>query len=225
MPETIEEVRALDRPLVVLIGGGTGVGKSTVATRVARTLGIPRVLSTDFTREVLRSVVDERIAPELARSSFELDGRPSPDGATDHAEFERQAEQVLVGVRAEIERALREGTSLILEGIHLVPGRVDIDAVSKGLVVYVILTVDDGEDLPERFQARAEASERAAGRYLEGLGAIRGLQAHLDAAARRAGIPVIENRQLDATVRRVMDLIFAAIEGARPARGPAPTSP
>jgi 2-phosphoglycerate kinase len=183
------------------------------------------VLGTDFTREVLRSVVDERIAPELARSSFELDGRPSQDGATDHAEFERQAEQVLVGVRAEIERAVREGTSLIIEGIHLVPGRVELDAVGSGLLVHVILTVDDSDDLLERFEARAESSERPARRYQDGLGAIRGLHAHLIAAARRAGIPVMENRQLDATVRRVLDLIFAAIEGARPARGPAPTSP
>src|SRR5918997_3108823 len=35
----------LDRPLVVLIGGATGTGKSTVATQLAHHLGITRVSS------------------------------------------------------------------------------------------------------------------------------------------------------------------------------------
>ena len=218
----MDELRALERPLVVLIGGGTGVGKSTVATQLARDLGITRVLGTDFTREVLRSVVPERIAPELSRSSFELDQGLSPNDAMAHAEFERQAQEVLVGVGAEIERALREGTSVILEGIHLFPGLVDLGAVSNGLVVYVILTVDDRDALVDRFEGRARASERPAGRYEEGLEAIRNLQAHFVNAARRSGVPVIENLQVDTTVRRLLDLIFAAVEAVRPPRGPEP---
>ena len=203
----------LEGPLAVLIGGGTGVGKSTVATQVARELGIARVSSTDFIREVLRSVVPETIAPELSRSSFELDGQVSGGAASTHAEFERQAQQVLVGVRAEVRRAVREGTSLILEGIHLWPGLIDLAEVSDGLVIHVILAVDDADDLVGRFELRAKASQRPAGRYEEELQAIRGLQAHLVADARRTGVPVIENRHLEGTVRRLLDLIFAA---ARP---------
>ena len=37
----------LDRPLVVLLGGTTGVGKSTVAAMLAGRLGITRVIATD----------------------------------------------------------------------------------------------------------------------------------------------------------------------------------
>lgn len=199
------------RPLVVLIGGATGVGKSTVATELARRLGIARVSSTDFIREVLRSVVPEAIAPELSRSSFELDNGHSRNGAGPHAEFERQARQVLVGVHAEIERAAREGIPLILEGIHLFPGLVDVGALPCGLAVHVVLTVDDGEDHQHRFVLRGESSARPAGRYEDGLGAIRELQEHLVATARTLGIPVVENRHLDTTVRRLQDLIFDAV--------------
>ena len=51
------------RPIVVLIGGATGVGKSTVATKLAARLGITRVIPTDTVREVMRTHAMQ--APEL----------------------------------------------------------------------------------------------------------------------------------------------------------------
>lgn len=202
--------------LVVLIGGGTGVGKSTVATRLARDLGITRVSSTDLIREILRSAVPEHMAPELARSSFELD-RHSPPRS--HAEFDRQARRVLVGVRAEIDRAVREGTSLILEGIHLCPGLMDLGAAPGSIAVHVVLTVDDRDALVRRLEKRGDESARPAERYEDGLEAIRELQAHLVTTARRAGVPVIENRRVDATVRVMRHLIGEAVERVPPAQG------
>ena len=50
----------LDRPLVVLIGGTTGVGKSTLATMLAARLGINRVIATDVIRQVLRAFFTPR---------------------------------------------------------------------------------------------------------------------------------------------------------------------
>lgn len=222
--ETVERFRrwhdfqTLDRPLVVLLGGASGVGKSTIATQLARHLGITRVASTDFIRQVLRSVVPDAIAPELSRSSFELDRGVSQNGAVRHAEFERQAQQVLVGVRATIERAAQEGMSLILEGIHLFPGLIDVRAPSDSLVVHVVLTVDDQDDHAQRFAVRAGASQRPAERYEEGLEAIRELHHHVVATARRTGIPAVENRDEDTTVRRVLDLVFAAVGDVLPAQ-------
>ena len=42
-----QDVQRLDVPLVILIGGATGVGKSTIATHLAHRLGIVRVVATD----------------------------------------------------------------------------------------------------------------------------------------------------------------------------------
>jgi 2-phosphoglycerate kinase len=210
------EFETLERPLIVLIGGGTGVGKSTVATQLAYSLGITRVSSTDFIRQVLRSVVPEAIAPELSRSSFELDDGHPPDGDGRHAEFERQAGEVMVGVRATIERAVAEGMSLIVEGIHLLPQLVDLVAVTDGFVVYVVLSVEDGDDHRDRFALRARAADRPAARYQSNLGKIRALQDHVVATASRAGIPVLANRHVDTTVRSVLDLIFAKFDEALP---------
>ena len=48
-------LQALDVPIVLLVGGATGTGKSTVATEAAHRLGITRVTSTDFIRQTIRA--------------------------------------------------------------------------------------------------------------------------------------------------------------------------
>ena len=55
--ERWREVERLDVPLVILIGGATGVGKSTIATQLAARLGIVRVVATDAIREVMRAML------------------------------------------------------------------------------------------------------------------------------------------------------------------------
>jgi 2-phosphoglycerate kinase len=129
----------------------------------------------------------------------------------------------LVGVRAMIERAVLEGKPFILEGVHLFPGLVDLHAVPDSIVVHVVLTVPDRNDHSHRFALRAGASARPAGRYDEGLDAIRDLQEYLVASARRSSIPVVENHDLGTTVRRVLDLVFAAVRVVPPRRGLEPT--
>ena len=221
-PRVARDLELLERPLVVLIGGGTGVGKSTVATQLAYSLGITRVSSTDLIRQVLRSAVPEAIAPELSRSSFELDHGRVRKGAKRHSEFERQAQQVMVGVRATIERAVAEGMPLIIEGIHLLPELVDVDAVPDSLIVHVVLSVEDEGDHWNRFTVRGRDSERAAGRYQASLQRIRDLQDHVVATAHRTGTPVLANRHLHTTVRNVLDVIFAAVDEVLAPREAAP---
>ena len=65
------EVRRAGHPIIVLLGGATGVGKSTVATRLAARLGISQVVATDSVREVMRGIFPEEILPTLHVSSFE----------------------------------------------------------------------------------------------------------------------------------------------------------
>src|SRR4029453_18034384 len=64
----------LDRPLVVLLGGTTGVGKSTIATMLAARLGINRVIATDVIRQVLRAFFTAEAMPSVHHSAFDAGG-------------------------------------------------------------------------------------------------------------------------------------------------------
>ena len=60
-----DSLRDLDLPIIVLVGGATGTGKSTVATEVAYRLGITRVTSTDFVRQTMRAFLSQEFMPSI----------------------------------------------------------------------------------------------------------------------------------------------------------------
>ena len=107
-----QSVSELDMPLILLLGGATGVGKSTIATQLATRLGITRVISTDAVREILRSALTSNMFPWLYASSFEADKavrQPIPhSGDRLIIGFREQAQSVAVGAQALIDRAIRE---------------------------------------------------------------------------------------------------------------------
>jgi len=122
----LQALRELDLPIVLLIGGATGTGKSTVATEIAHRLGITRVTSTDTVRQTMRAFFSQKFMPSIHYSSFEA-GPAVRIHESDEADaallgFKEQTRNVLVGVKAVIARALEESYSLAVEGVHLVPG-------------------------------------------------------------------------------------------------------
>ena len=211
-------VQSLDVPLVILIGGATGAGKSTVATQLAARMGIVRVIATDAIREVMRAVVPEVVMPTLHVSSFELDRGPRADGDDPLlAGFREQAATVGIGIRALVERAAKEGTSMVVEGVHVVPGSFDADAEHlRVLAVPFVLGVEDEARHRSHLSARGTAtSSRPASRYVNRIDGIRRLQRFVQEQAVAHGVPVIANHGFDQTIADVVDLVMErAIERA-----------
>jgi 2-phosphoglycerate kinase len=220
-----QSVEELELPLIVLIGGTTGVGKSTIATQLAARLGITRIMSTDAVREVMRSLFSEHIMPTLHTSSFEARTAvrgPLPRSADPViVGFEEQVRAVSVGIEALIERSVLEGTDLIIEGAHLVPGFIGGAWEDKAVVVPIVITVDDEDVHRSHFFLRAtEAGQRNVERYLTEFDNIRKLQKYIRAAALQNEAPVIASYSLDATLGSVIDhVVERAVERTRAAGG------
>ncbi|MEO8291267.1 MAG: hypothetical protein ABI649_09780 [Gaiellaceae bacterium] len=213
----LEALRQLEIPLLVLVGGATGTGKSTVATEVAHRLGITRVTSTDVVRQTMRAFFSREFMPSIHYSSFEAGpaatvSAKDPDADRNLVGFLEQTRNVLVGVRAVLGRAIEEGYSLALEGVHIVPGM--IQPQNGALVCKVLLAIEDEEEHASHFWTRDAASEglRPFEKYLQALPEIRRIQDYLVEQAGKAGVPVIENSHMEETVDRVIDLVLDQVE-------------
>lgn len=205
-------------PLIVLIGGATGVGKSTVATMVANRLGIVRIVSTDAVREVMRGIFTKEMMPSLHTSSFEVTSLlKDPPGDADPviAGFRHQVYAVAVGLAQLLRRALIEGTDLIVEGAHVVPGFLRLPPREAAIVVPSVIRIEDEQVHRSHFVARAsDARNRGDQRYLDHFDDIRKIQNYVRALALEHGVPVISSHALDSTVKRVMELVVSAATDA-----------
>jgi 2-phosphoglycerate kinase len=205
-----DSLRDLDLPIIVLVGGATGTGKSTVATEVAYRLGITRVTSTDFVRQTMRAFLSQEFMPSIHYSSFEVPGEGGLGGVVEG--FVEQTRNVLIGVRALIERALQEGWSLVLEGVHLVPGM--LPPVEGAMVVHCVLAIEDEQLHESHFWVRDASSDglRPVQKYLDALGDIRMVQEFILDQARTAAVPVVENGSIELSIGTVMELVLSSAE-------------
>ncbi len=216
-----QDLDRLERPLVVLLGGTAGVGKSTLATLLASRVGITRVIATDAIRHVIRAFFSHELMPAVHYSSFEagaaLDPAPGLEGDRDIAGYLRQVESVRTGASAILDRALQEGTPMILEGVHLVPGSVDGALRERCVLIEAVLAIEDEDAHRSHFSLRG--GSRPADRYLDRFDQIRKLQAYLVERARASGAPVIDAENLDAALAEAMELVRNAVRAELHGRG------
>src|ERR1700722_6569504 len=102
----------MDKP-IILIGGTAGTGKSRLAQELCSHLAIDHRLGTGFIREIVKSQYSAADCPELHSFTFRSE-RPVDN-------LVAQAQRLHAAVAACIERARNEGTSIVLEGNHLIP--------------------------------------------------------------------------------------------------------
>jgi 2-phosphoglycerate kinase len=209
MSDRYRQLEELDVPLVMLIGGATGTGKSTVATEIAYRLRITRLTSTDSIRQTMRAFFSHEFMPSIHYSSFEAGAAVADADDPLVAGFLEQSRNVVVGVRASIDRALQEGWSIILEGVHVVPGLLP-SFLPGALLCPFILSIEDETAHAQHFFSRGGG--RPFSSYLDHFEEIRRLQRFIVGRAEREGVPVIENEDAERTSERVIEHVLAAAE-------------
>ena len=217
-------VRNLEKPLLVLIGGVTGVGKSTTATQLAGRLGIPHVIATDQVRQVVRAFFSKEFLPAVHHSSFDVSKALDP-GAGDAGTvggYVRQAHDIAPGLDAVVERAIADRTPMVVEGVHLLPDIPSPHLCERATTVRVVLAVRDEAAHREHFHTRGMQTLREPQRYLEALDRIRAVQDYLVERALQAGVPVIDGSgsARESMWRSVLEVVLDAVGAASGAKLP-----
>jgi 2-phosphoglycerate kinase len=216
-----QKLRRLETPLIVLIGGATGVGKSTLATELAHRLGITRVISTDMVRQTMRAFFAPELMPAIHTSSFDASAAvrvPMPrDTDLTRVGFIEQTKAISVGIEAIVQRGIDEGQQMVVEGVHLVPGFLDRARWGEAIVLEFVLAVGDRTRHRSNFTVRdwETGGLRPLQRYVEHFAEIRRIQKYIVGRAEAQGVPVVDAPSLDESLSEVLGTILHRVEDGR----------
>jgi 2-phosphoglycerate kinase len=210
-------IKRTGRPVIIVLSGAPGVGKSTVATRLAVRLGITRVVTTDTIREVLRSIVPPTVLPELHLSTYEtLDPAVHAGVGNDPlGTFHAQARAVGAATASVARRLCAERRSAILEGVHLIPRSISQQIASESnqpIVVEMTLALADEELHRGHLEYRATSEpNRAGNRHLSYFDAIRAVQNELIRLSTAASVPVFDLANPERLTQSLVDTIASRV--------------
>ncbi len=205
------------KPYVILIGSASGIGKSTIASEISNRLHIKYLIETDFIREIVRGVIGPDYAPALHKSSYNAYTTLRDSFNYDNEEklieagFEEHASFVIPAIEKVIQRSVKDKESIVIEGVHLVPGLINIKQFENDANVYFFILTADKEAHQERFISRAIAIKRG-GAQLDYFRENRIINDYLIFKANSISIPVINNKNMDKTLKKILQSIHEVSE-------------
>ncbi|WP_407416517.1 3H domain-containing protein [Methanobrevibacter sp.] len=200
------------KPYVILIGSASGIGKSTIASQLAKELNIKHLIESDFIRAVVRGIIGKEYAPALHSSSYDayknLRNKANYQSYEElvSAGFDEHASYVIPGLEKIIQRAITDFDDIIIEGVHLIPGLIDIEQFKDYAEIYFFVLSSDEESHKERFVKRAIQIHRG-GKQLDFFTENRIIHNHLLHQAEKYNVSIIKTETIEKSMEQILTII------------------
>ena len=200
------------KPYVILIGSASGIGKSTIASQLAKELNIKHLIESDFIRAVVRGIIGKEYAPALHSSSYDayknLRNKANFQSYEElvSAGFDEHASYVIPGLEKIIQRAITDFDDIIIEGVHLIPGLIDIEQFKDYAEIYFFVLSSDEESHKERFVKRAIQIHRG-GKQLDFFTENRIIHNHLLHQAEKYNVSIIKTETIEKSLEQILTII------------------
>lgn len=131
--------------MIISLAGTSGSGKSTISRDISQKLNIKHHLGSGFIREMVKPYFDKESHPCLYNYSF----RPHVE-MDSFENLTTQSKIISPSIDASINRAHRENTDLIIEGVNCIPGIID----SNRIDIFGLVIVSDSKIHMDRIKNR-----------------------------------------------------------------------
>ncbi|KAJ0409440.1 hypothetical protein P43SY_002330 [Pythium insidiosum] len=223
--QVAKEITQRRRSFIVLLGGTSGTGKSTLASLLAARLRLTTVLPTDSVRHILRAFTSKEDNPCAFVSTYQAgDALPesvvqelavaADGGMSAHRLHKRK---VLRGYKLQsdvvldrLDRVLtmfeRRQQSLVVEGVHLNTEQMLALVKRHPTCVPFVIYISNELKHRERFAVRARhmTIDPQANKYIKYFDNIRIIQRHLCKYADKYLIPKIDNTNVDRSINAIL---------------------
>jgi 2-phosphoglycerate kinase len=146
-------------PIIPIIVGIPGAGKTTIAKELSTALNIGLVIGGDVLRSSLRTVIpkDNEIFHSSVYNTWKFFGKYSLDnlisGYIAQAKIMNSTIQKMIA-----DRGLRDGESMIVEYLHFLPTQYNSDLLKHPSIIPIILQITEKDLYKERIKLRTRYS-------------------------------------------------------------------
>ncbi len=216
--ETINEYYSLAKqgllklPIIVIIAGIPGSGKTVLAKEISTAINISLVIGGDVLRSAIRSFLPKESNEVFFTSIYDtwkLFGEKTSEnqllGFTEQSKIMNQAIERMIA-----DRGIRDGESLIVEYLHFLPSQFNAELLQHPSIIPIVLRINNTQLYRQRLQSRSNYTHlgRSGERLITNMDAYLLLQEHLCSEASDYKIPIIDIDDFTQGFDQILDLII-----------------
>ncbi|MBD3404748.1 MAG: hypothetical protein GF411_01275 [Candidatus Lokiarchaeota archaeon] len=202
--------------IILAIEGSSATGKSILAMGLLRALSASRIVSTDTIRQVLRVKGSSEKHPELYCHTYQAH-KHKQTGSKDLDPIVRgflaQCELITPTISRLVERLVNEGTTGLIEGVHIVPG--NLQKLGEGIIEVLIhpsqkihegMFISKGKDTKLKTVSKEESIRVAE------YEATRKIQDFMFQRAEMNNCHIVEMKDFDKAESMICDIVYSKVK-------------